>query len=323
MAVSCSPQEAASDPVDAPLTPRAAAPVPGTECCGCCAGVKPQTPRVVSNRGGLSAVAYRIGTHADFRASLHAALSAATFGPLSELRARDDADFTIGLIDAFACSADVLTFYQERIANESFLRTAAERLSLQELGKLVGYRLRPGLAAETWLAFALDPVPVPPAGAADDPGSFVTGVPDRLRLNAGLKVQSVPGLDETPQTFELVETLAEARAVWNALRPWLAETRIPGRGDRETWLAGLATGLRQGDALLFVGPEFQTDPTSDRWDFRLAASVEPDAENDRTRVTWTRGLGSLQPRSDPSSQPSTPYASALESSARTRPFGAA
>ena len=30
----------------------------------------------------------------------------------------------IGLIDAVACAADVLTFYQERIANESFLRTA-------------------------------------------------------------------------------------------------------------------------------------------------------------------------------------------------------
>lgn len=79
---------------------------------------------MVSNRGGLSAVAYRIGTHADFRASLHAALSSGAFGPLAALRARDDADFTIGLIDAFACSADVLTFYQERIANESFLRTA-------------------------------------------------------------------------------------------------------------------------------------------------------------------------------------------------------
>ena len=53
----------------------------------------------------------------------------------------------------------MLTFYQERIANESYLRTAVERVSLQEMGKLVGYRLRPGVAAETWLAFALETPP--------------------------------------------------------------------------------------------------------------------------------------------------------------------
>ena len=94
-------------------------------------------------------------------ASLHAALSSSRHpAPLAGLRTRDDDDFTIGLIDAFACAADVLTFYQERIANESYLRTATERVSLQEMGKLIGYRLRPGVAAETWLAFALETRPV-------------------------------------------------------------------------------------------------------------------------------------------------------------------
>ena len=110
--------------------------------------------------------------------------------------------FTIGLIDAFACAADVLTFYQERLANESYLRTAVERISLQEMGKLVGYRLRPGVAAETWLAFALETPPAPPSNLAPEPGNFVTGVPHSLTLETGLKVQSVPGPDEKPQTFE-------------------------------------------------------------------------------------------------------------------------
>ena len=88
---------------------------------------------------------------------------------LLPLHTRDDDDFTIGLIDAFACSADVLTFYQERLANESYLRTSVERVSLQEMGKLVGYRLRPGVAAETWLAFALDTPPAPPPKLAPSP----------------------------------------------------------------------------------------------------------------------------------------------------------
>ncbi len=277
---------------------------PGSECCGCCEGVGAETPQAIGNRHGLSAVAYRIGDHARFRASLHAALSDSAFGPLSRLLARDDADFTIGLIDAFACSADVLTFYQERLANEAWLRTARERVSLQELGKLVGYRLRPGVAAETWLAFALDVAPTPPATLAPEPGNFVTGVPATLRLEAGLQVKSVPGPSEKPQTFELVETLDDARAAWNAAIPWFSEPRTPVLGDRELWLAGTATGLKPGDALLLVGPEFLADPTSDRWDFRLLSAVEPDADGDRTRVTWARGLGSFAPFSSPSAQAS-------------------
>ena len=44
----------------------------------------------------------------------------------------------------------MLAFYNERLAQESYLRTARERISLQELGRLIGYRLRPGVAAETY-----------------------------------------------------------------------------------------------------------------------------------------------------------------------------
>ena len=51
---------------------------------------------------------------------------------------------------------DILTFYQERIANEAYLRTATERVSIGELAKLIGYKLRPGLAASVALAFTID-----------------------------------------------------------------------------------------------------------------------------------------------------------------------
>ena len=46
---------------------------------------------------------------------------------LPELTARDPDDPAIALLDAWATVADVVTFYQERIANEGFLRTATER----------------------------------------------------------------------------------------------------------------------------------------------------------------------------------------------------
>ena len=50
---------------------------PGSECCGCCDGIEAETPQALFNRGGLSAILYRIGDYAQFRASLHAALSSA------------------------------------------------------------------------------------------------------------------------------------------------------------------------------------------------------------------------------------------------------
>jgi hypothetical protein len=277
--------------------------VPGTETCGCCAGIEASTPQALDNRMGLSAIAYRIGDYAQFRESLLAGLSSPQNPALDQLRTRDADDFTLGLIDAVACAADVLTFYQERLANESYLRTATERLSLQELARLIGYRLRPGVAAETLLAFALETPRTPPPGLPPEPGLFVTGIPAALTLAAGLQVQSVPGPDEKPQTFETVEEIT-ARPEWNAVRPWLSAPRSPGFGATETWLQGVRNDLKVGDALLFVGDEFLADPTgNNNWDFRLIDSVEIETTDNRTHVTWQRGLGSVTPHSDPPRSP--------------------
>src|SRR5256885_6168854 len=100
-----------------------------------------------------------------------AALTDADRPRLAGLGTRDSDDFTIALLDAWAVASDVLTFYSERLAQESYLRTARERISLQELGRLIGYRLRPGVAAQTTLAFALEPPPAVPATATPHPRS--------------------------------------------------------------------------------------------------------------------------------------------------------
>lgn len=179
--------------------------------CGCCAGLTALTPAEVQNRPGLSAIAYRVGSHALFKQSLLAALSDARRPALPGLKTRDDDDFSIALLDAAAMLADVLTFYQERIANESYLRTATERRSLLELARLIGYRPRPGVAANAVLAFTLDDA---------------QGAPRRAALDVGVKVQSVPGPDEKPQTFETVEQI-EARVEWNALKPQMSQFVLP------------------------------------------------------------------------------------------------
>ena len=46
-----------------------------SESCGCCAGVTQRTPLEVENRPGLSAIAYRVGVHGDFLASMIAGLT--------------------------------------------------------------------------------------------------------------------------------------------------------------------------------------------------------------------------------------------------------
>ncbi|HJQ30039.1 MAG TPA: hypothetical protein VJ827_11910, partial [Rubrobacter sp.] len=257
--------------------PRTAQAGPPDEC-GCCEGIEVGTPAEVYNRPGLSAIAYRIGTHARFKRSMLARLSDSRLPVLRDLNTRDDDDFAVALLDAWATIADVLTFYSERIANESYLRTATERVSLLQLARLIGYELRPGVAASTHLAFELEDTP------------DVPGVPRVVNIDVGTKVQSLPGQDELPQTFETVENI-EARPEWNTLRPRQTVRVKPDQDDTEVYLKGVTTGLSPGDGLLLVGTEREATAGNENWDFRRLKTVTADPDSDRTRVTWDRGLG--------------------------------
>ena len=192
-----------------------------------------------------------------------------------------------------ACAADVLTFYQERVANESYLRTATERVSLQEMAKLIGYRLRPGVAAETRLAFALETPKTPPPGLPPEPGAFVTGIPTSLTLGFGparCKAFPVPTRSRRPSRRSKRSRRGPSgtrcvRGCPRRARPASARRRPGCKASRNN--------LKAGDALLFVGDEFLAHPTTNtNWDFRLIDSVEVETANDRTHVTWKRGLGS-------------------------------
>ena len=176
--------------------------------CACCEPEVPLAPALIDNRPGLSEIAWRPGRYATFRQAMIEQLTRGPRNPLdpgdprwpaevrsalSALTTRDDADYGIMLIDLFAAVSDVLAFYSERQANEMFLRTARERDSLLRLSRLIGYLPSPGVAATTALAFTLD------AGA-------------QVSLARGMKVMSVPGQDERPQTFETIAAIkADAR----------------------------------------------------------------------------------------------------------------
>lgn len=263
----------------------------GANDCGCCEGTQQQTPQRLYNRPSLSVIAYRVGSHADFKRSMLAQLSSAELPALARLRTRDDDDFSIALLDGWATVCDVLTFYQERFANEGFLGTATERRSILELGRLIGYRLKPGLAASADLVFLLEQPPGAPEEAIVE-----TPIP------VGVRVQSIPGPEEKAQIFETVEELT-ARVAWNALQPRQSRLILPEKGDLGTYLNGIDSGLKVGDPILIVGRERdKVDPNSERWDFRRLTKIEADAKSGRTYIEWTHGLGSINPPAEPAQE---------------------
>jgi len=249
--------------------------------CGCCQGLRPLTPQSLQNLPGLSALVYRVGTHGSFKATMLTNLTERR--GLGKLTSRDDADPSIALLDASATMLDVLTFYQERIINEGYLRTAVERRSILELARQIGYELAPGVAASTYLAFTLE---------------SAAGAPGKATIPIGTRVQSLPEQDQTPQSFETVEVIT-AQAAWNKMVPKTTELVLPGFGETYLYLKGISNNLKVGDALLIVGQERIKDSGNENWDFRRIKSVTTvpatDPEQSYTLVTLEYGLGSFEP----------------------------
>jgi predicted phage baseplate assembly protein len=158
--------------------------------------------------------------------------------PLARLLSRSSDDPTVALVDACACVADVLTFYQERIANEGFLRTATERRSVLELARAIGYELKPGVAASTYLAFTVEDA---------------RGAPGVCTLPKGAPVQSVPPQGKLPQVFETTSELV-TRAEWNALQPRQVRPADIALLDLKVQPDGSAAGAGTRKALVLLGP---------------------------------------------------------------------
>ncbi|HEX8777158.1 MAG TPA: putative baseplate assembly protein [Rhodanobacter sp.] len=182
------------------------------------------------------------------------------------LTTRTASDPAIAFLDAWATVADVLTFYQERIANEGYLRTATERRSVLELARLVDYRLRPGVAASVYLAYTIEQNAAP------------------VTIPAGARAQSVPAPGEQMQTFETAEPL-DARYEWNALEPRLTQ---PQEISLDTvaaldalWIASVATNLKPNDRLLFLFGDLAEGGVPA---IRLVQSVEAQPQGSRSKV---------------------------------------
>ena len=282
--------------------------------CRCCAGLEVVTPQSEANRPGLPALVYRAGNYATFLESMMARISSIyldvplpdgsgklqriyplnglvlnsdgkTFSRVSAgLSTRELSDPSIALLDAWATVSDVLTFYEERIANEGYLRTAVERRSILELAKLVGYRLRPGISSSVYLAFTVS--------------AAFNGI-----IPAGARAQSIPlGTGDRPQPFETYADLS-ARDVWNDIGPRLTRPQVitlasdengqtvtidqgTDAATRETlYFQGISTNLKAGDALLIASG----DAAGQQY-LRFVDAVNVLADQKTTEVTLQESL---------------------------------
>jgi hypothetical protein len=188
----------------------------------------------------------------------------------------DEADnWLIALTRSWATVADVLTFYQERLVQEGYLRTAVEERSVHELAGMVAYQPRPGVAGRTWLAIDV---------------STLKGLPSALDLPARLVVRSVPPPGAEPQAFETTEPL-RAEAAWNVLTPRPFPKEVPPQvvaGATSLRLAGTGTGLAPGAWLLVTAVDAGGRPLR-RLRRVTAVEARPGAAP-YTEVSWQEPL---------------------------------
>jgi len=203
--------------------------------CGCCRPDGSPTPHLIANRPGLASIQYRVGTYGSFLLAMMEGIARAP-----ELRqtwlTRSTDDFGIAVLAMWAYVADILTFYQERIANEAYLRTAILQESVQRLAALLDYEPAPGSAAEADLAFFVE------AGK-------------QVQIPIGLRVQSVPGQGEKPQKFETSEAIT-AYGILNQLQIFPRPQSYPpfALGNTEAVLLSNAKGLAAGTKLVIFNP---------------------------------------------------------------------
>ncbi len=94
-------------------------------------------------------------TNKDYASLRQAMLDLARYR-LPEWTDQTPADLGVLMIDLFAYMGDIVLYYQDRIASESFLTTAAERRSVLLLLRLIGYELQAPIASNAELSLTFN-----------------------------------------------------------------------------------------------------------------------------------------------------------------------
>jgi hypothetical protein len=186
-------------------------------------------PEVISNVPGLSTLQYRVGDFTSFRNALLQSLPGEV--ELANWKPTSTSDLALQMIEWWAYLADILTFYNQRIANQDYLRTADLDASVRNLVALLGYRPRPGIGATATLA------------------ALVSGS-QPITLPQGLAVQSKPGPGGAPQVFELLQNTTAQPGGSVSADPDTSNAVFG--ADGSVLLQGVISSIKTGDLLLLV-----------------------------------------------------------------------
>ena len=225
-------------------------------------------PRVVLNRPGLATIAYRADDFAGFRRALlrpqpheHALVG---WHPAP-------GDLGLQLLEWWAYLADILTFYNERVANEDYLRTAQLPASVSALVALLGYTPRPAIGAVGQVAA------VRSTARPNEP----------LVIPAGMQLANTATPGVPVETFEAAAaTFAGGSDTAIVLEPSARLLRPGGSELGSVLLQGSVAGIAAGDDVIVLPRDVTAAESS--W---VVATVEATAsESDpnggsNTRVT--------------------------------------
>jgi hypothetical protein len=70
---------------------------------------------------------------------------------------RHEADLGVAILEILAYAGDQISYNQDAVANEPYLDTARQRVSVRRHARLVDYHMHDGASARTWVHFHLDP----------------------------------------------------------------------------------------------------------------------------------------------------------------------
>ncbi len=225
--------------------------------------------QVISNVPRLSTLQYRVGDFLTFRHQLLSPLPSEQ--ALINWRPSAKGDLALQMVEWWAYLADILTFYNERIANQSYLRTADLEESVKRLIRLLGYRPRPGIGAYGRVA-ALMSNPSP-----------------AFTLPQGFPIQSKPGPGKQPQIFEVsANTLVSYPDVINAdIVTTSLLISVPPSSPPSVLLKGVITSIKANDELLLLDNQWKT---SNSYAVVIVQSTQQEKDprgKINTRVTFT------------------------------------
>ena len=176
-----------------------------TSCCPCDELEHPAKPVIAA---GLPALPRQLAGLPEYRLAMLRDIPLHL--PLTGWRAREGDDLGVMLLEMWAYVLDILGFYDERIADESYLRTAVLRPSLRKLVELIGYQARPALGASVVLAVIAD-------------GKKLIKLPPRTGFRSGAFNGQPPQVFET----EIDHSIHPLKNEWR-----LGPTRARTVGDR-------------------------------------------------------------------------------------------